>query len=337
VILAVTAILFFSAGGIRGGLPLAAARFVERMAELLPAPESRPGAAGAISLHGEIIPVYSLAELFGSSGHSPQVSDILIIADTCTGTVALWVDEVYGTEEHASPGAGDATAPGTGCITMVTTDNALLICDIDTFLSRTGVPLPEGSTHGPGTPPGGWRQDHGIADRTGDGDVARARALLARQARKLAGHPDYARAVDLFEVIRFRLMYREYALETKYVREVIMSREITPVPGTPEYISGICAVRGEIISLVDLRALFGLHDTGLTDLNRVIIISDNRVTFGILVDYISGIGAIPVHMVSTKDTDGTGIAPQFIRGIVGDSLIFLDCAAILSDPRMIIG
>jgi chemotaxis signal transduction protein len=335
---AMTSLLFFSASGIRGGIPLAAVRFVERMVELIPDPDNPPGRAGTINYHGERIPVYSLAELFGSDRHLPGISDVLIITDTRAGPVALWADEIHDVEEYTFPDTGDTPLLQNGHGTLNAADGTLILIDVDTFLTSTGEKLRHhGSADGAERIPRGSGVHHKTLDETGDGEISRVRTILAQQAKKLARPAEHILETGLFEVIRFRLMYREYALETRYVREVIMSREITPVPGTPDYIAGICAVRGEIISLVDLRALFNLHDTGLTDLNRVIIVSDNTITFGILVDYIPGIGAIPVYKVKEQETGGTGIEPQFIRGIVDDSLIFLDCAAILSDPRMIIG
>ena len=88
----------------------------------------------------------------------------------------------------------------------------------------------------------------------------------------------------------------------KYVREVVLTGGITPVPGTPDYISGICAIRGEIISLVDLRALFSISGKGLTDLNRVIVLTDGTMTFGILADYITGIATIPASLPAGSST-----------------------------------
>ena len=96
----------------------------------------------------------------------------------------------------------------------------------------------------------------------------------------------------IFEVSRFNRMYQEFAVDMKYIREVIQTSEITPVPGTPDFIAGICSVRGEIISLVDLRTLLSIPEKGLTDLNRVIVLTDGNLTFGLLADQITGIGTL---------------------------------------------
>jgi purine-binding chemotaxis protein CheW len=164
----------------------------------------------------------------------------------------------------------------------------------------------------------------------------RVQSILAERAQRLAAPEPDAIETEMVELLRFRLAYKEYALEMQYVQEVILTGEITPVPGVPAYISGICAARGRIISLVDLRALFTLPETGLTDLNRVIVISDGRITFGILADDISGIGTIPTDRIIPSDPDKTSALVKYVKGTVEDTFVVLDTAAILSDPLMII-
>jgi purine-binding chemotaxis protein CheW len=164
----------------------------------------------------------------------------------------------------------------------------------------------------------------------------RVQSILAERARKLAAPEPGTIETEMVELLRFRLAYMEYALEMQYVQEVILTGEITPVPGVPPYISGICAARGQIISLVDLRALFTIPETGLTDLNRVIVISNGRITFGILADDISGIGTIPTDRIIPSAPGLVSAQGRYFKGTVGDTFVVLDAAAILSDPLMII-
>jgi chemotaxis signal transduction protein len=116
---------------------------------------------------------------------------------------------------------------------------------------------------------------------------------------------------------------------------VILTGGITPVPGTPEYISGICAIRGEIISLVDLRALFSTGGRGLTDLNRVIVVTDGTMTFGILADYITGIATIPASLPVPPAPAPDQPAVPYLLGVV-EGIVVLDGGALLSDPRMLV-
>jgi purine-binding chemotaxis protein CheW len=172
--------------------------------------------------------------------------------------------------------------------------------------------------------------------QSGNPEEERVRKTLEERAQKIAVPEAGALEAGIVEVLRFQLAYQEYALEMRYVREVILTGEITPVPGAPPFISGICFARGQIISLVDLRVLFSLPEKGLTDLNRVIVITDGHITFGILADNITGIGTIPSFLILMPET---GMAPswkQYLKGYVSDSLIVLDAAAILADPALVV-
>ncbi len=162
------------------------------------------------------------------------------------------------------------------------------------------------------------------------------RKVLAERAKKLAQPETGPEETGFIEVLRFQLAYQEYAIEMRSVREVILTGEITPVPGTPPFISGICAVRGQIISLVDLRILFRLPEKGLTDLNRVIVITGKNVTFGILADNITGLGTIPSYLILSPDPAVLPPWKKYLRGYIGSSLIMLDAAAILADPALIV-
>lgn len=171
--------------------------------------------------------------------------------------------------------------------------------------------------------------DGGLSEET-------IRKILEERAKKIAAPETGPLETGIVEVLRFQLAYQEYAIEMRYVKEVILTGEITPVPGAPPFISGICAVRGRIISLVDLRALFSLPEKGLTDLNRVIVITDGRLTFGILADNISGLGSIPSHLIITPDPGNVISWRRYLKGYVSDSLIMLDAAALLADPALVV-
>jgi chemotaxis signal transduction protein len=162
------------------------------------------------------------------------------------------------------------------------------------------------------------------------------RKILSERAKRIAVPESGTTETGIVEVLRFQLAYQEFALGMRYVREVILTGEITPVPGAPPFISGICAARGQIISLVDLRVLLSLPEKGLTDLNRVIVMTDGHITFGILADNITGIGTIPSSLILMPDPGSAPSWKHYLKGYVGGALIVLDAAAILADPALVV-
>ena len=161
--------------------------------------------------------------------------------------------------------------------------------------------------------------------------------ILDNRSKQIAKSQTESWEDETIDLLRFRIMYKEYAFEMKYIREVLIYDRLTPVPGVPEYISGIYALRGEIISLVDLRKFFSLPSTGITDLNIVIVLTNGQITFGILADYITDVGTIPAKKIKeSDDIRYNADIRKYIKGIVDDSLIVFDAEALLLSHDMII-
>jgi chemotaxis signal transduction protein len=329
-------LLIFSAGGFRWAIPLAGVQSVIQMMDIIPVTGSGNGLAGEINLHGRILPVYSLAKHLGSDDHPPRLSDMLVIAHAGDENIALWIDDTRGVEElDISPAPVQGTDPertGPPGIS-ITTDGVIVITDLL-------VALANGPDAYRNKVPGLLEESAGASavlelDTAGQ-DPGLVTAILRERAAKMF-QPDPGTSVaETAEILRFQLAYQEYAIEMKYIREVILTGEITPVPGTPDFISGICAARGQIISLVDLRALFCIPEKGLTDLNRVIVMTNGEITFGILADTISGVATIALdHIVPPRPNELPG-GRRFLKGSLGGTMFLLDGAAILGDPGIIV-
>jgi purine-binding chemotaxis protein CheW len=165
-----------------------------------------------------------------------------------------------------------------------------------------------------------------------------AAAVLAERARLLARVPAAPpAATEVLSVLTFTLGHERYAIESRFLREIVRVTDITPVPDTPEFFAGVANVRGEILALVDLRKLFGLAVTGLTDLSRIVVVGLlERAELGLLAD--------AVHEVTTLRSDGllpppgpVATAPDCLLGVTEDALVVLDGEALLADPRLFVG
>ncbi|MDD1681760.1 MAG: chemotaxis protein CheW [Methanoregula sp.] len=329
--------LLFSVDHVRCALPLTSVRIVLQMVQLGPAPESRAGLAGTVNLHGQIIPVLSVRPFFTITDRAPRLTDKLIIAQTGQDCVALWVDETHVIQQSpVLPAPAESVEKSQPVVPGLdlTADGTYFFVDLSRFLEQgiAAVPGPQAWS----ADPHGGRYTMTAIREPGTAEEELVQRTLEDRAKKIAVPEAGGIEAGIVEVLRFQLAYQEYALEMRYVREVILTGEITPVPGAPPFISGICAARGQIISLMDLRVLFSLKEKGLTDLNRVIVITDGHITFGILADNITGIGTIPSFLILMPDS---GMAPswkQYLKGYVSSSLIVLDAAAILADPALVV-
>ncbi len=158
---------------------------------------------------------------------------------------------------------------------------------------------------------------------------ARAQAL----AREVA-NPDSADAT--LEIVEFMVAQERFAIESSHVREVVPLKELTPLPCVPPFVTGIINLRGQILSVIDIKKFFDLPDQGITDLHKVIILGDAHMELGILADNVSGVRTICLADIQPSLPTLTGIRSDYLHGITRDSVVILDVARIISDPRIIV-
>lgn len=322
-------LLRFSVNGVHCAIAVGKTTFVERIVWIMPSPGGPAGAAGVIDLHGRIVPVYEVRATFGFPCRKPALSDVLIVTKAGPDCVALWVDATSGISTDLCPPGESSPSEEERPVfegVNITPDGLYIIRDLQCFLRDARPAQIQAELQ---------KNPVVYEESAGEEDPARVLETLMERASKLAQPAAKAPVIVRIEVLKFHLAFQEYAIGMKYVREVVLSGGITPVPGTPEYISGVCAVRGEIISLVDLRVLFSIREHGLTDLNRVIVVTDGSMTFGLLADYITGIGSIPWAIPNSSDPVPYGITAPYLLGVV-DNVVVLDCGALLADPKMLI-
>ena len=161
------------------------------------------------------------------------------------------------------------------------------------------------------------------------------RAILAARARALAAEPPAA-AGPGFEALEFLLAREHYALETSWVREVYPLRDFTPLPGTPDFVMGIIHVRGRIVSVLDIKKFFELPAQGLSDLNKVIVLGDGAMEFGILADAIVGVRRIARDDLQAPLPTLTEIRAEYLMGVTRQREVVLDGHKLLSDPTIVV-
>jgi purine-binding chemotaxis protein CheW len=128
----------------------------------------------------------------------------------------------------------------------------------------------------------------------------------------------------------FVLAQERYGIETRWIREVVMLRELTPLPGAPRCVLGISNVRGRVLPILDVKRLFDLPDKGLGDLNKVFIIQKGGSILGILADQVEGLSSVKTRDIQASLPTLTGIRQEFLKGVTRDRLIILDAEKILS-------
>lgn len=162
-------------------------------------------------------------------------------------------------------------------------------------------------------------------------------ALLKERARLMSLKPaEDAGSVPRVDCLEFTLSGERYAIPLSFIAATLPLADFTPLFCTPPFVLGIISVRGRIISIVDLRRFFELPAAGLSDLNRVIVVGDGAMEFGVLADRVEGMHSIAVEELHPAPDTFTGMRGEFLAGVTAERLALLDIAKILTDPRLIV-
>jgi purine-binding chemotaxis protein CheW len=162
-------------------------------------------------------------------------------------------------------------------------------------------------------------------------DILKARAeLLAGKKAAVADESAFVK------VVAFRLAGEIYGIELERIRIVFPVKEVTHIPGAPDFIAGIINMRGEIISIVDLKKLFDLPQTSHAAHRQVIILSSPGMELGIGADQVLGVMQVRENEIQQGLPTLSGIRAQYLKGVTGDGMVILDGEKILTDKNMMI-
>ncbi|EKD30653.1 MAG: hypothetical protein ACD_77C00498G0001 [uncultured bacterium] len=137
-------------------------------------------------------------------------------------------------------------------------------------------------------------------------------------------------------LIEFRILPETYAIEEKYVSEVLSLRNLTEIPGTPSYLLGVINFRGKILSVLNLQIFLNKKEKGLAELNKLVVISDGKMEYGIVSDGIFGQKNVDIKSIGSKPTNLDSSMEEFISGILPDGVILLDGSSLLNTSKIII-
>lgn len=97
--------------------------------------------------------------------------------------------------------------------------------------------------------------------------------------------------------INFRLGKEWYGVEISKVKDVAKLFELTCLPCAPAHIAGVVNLRGNILSITDLKKIFGLTPLPISKESRILVICANEFETGIVVDEISKVVDVDLNNI----------------------------------------
>ncbi|MEM7030400.1 MAG: chemotaxis protein CheW [Chloroflexota bacterium] len=156
-----------------------------------------------------------------------------------------------------------------------------------------------------------------------------------------ASETETVEEIQLNQYLVFELNKVHYAAPATNIREVSEIDKITSVPNVPHWIEGITNLRGDILSLVDLRAFFELPRTLYNPERQILVAHSDAgfspITTGLVVDMVYEIQYFADEEIQPSTDDIPQQVVPYLQGIYPlhpDKLLLLDLDRLLNSPKM---
>lgn len=307
--------LVFGLQGQLLALETMAVREIISLGEVTPLDETPAYITGIINLRGQIIPVMDLNRRFGRLPQRYRLTDSIIVmaaAGVQVGLIAHAVHEVINLapeDVSAAPAISLNGGMPPKFATRVAKVGGNLIILLNHLNLLQDEALPEEVTSEEEPEPEAARSYFCPEASPEERAVFRERALTLAQAQADEG------GAGLIPIAVVALNGEYFGVDLELVREFTDIRHLTPIPCCPEHIVGNMNLRGNILTLVDIRSLLGLPWSPLAEDGQVIVASLGDLTAGVVVDQVNDIiylppgnlGPVPtaIHKTGDKYLDGT--------------------------------
>ncbi len=117
------------------------------------------------------------------------------------------------------------------------------------------------------------------------------------------------------ETLIFQLGGERYGLPIQQIVGIIRFLEPASVPHTVAFLDGIITVRGQMIPVINSRKRLGHEPCKPDKKTRIIVLQEGPDRYGILVDAVSQVVALPRNSIEPTPPIVIGIDSEFIEGV----------------------
>ena len=150
-----------------------------------------------------------------------------------------------------------------------------------------------------------------------------------RSLRRDTGEREFVR-----EFLGVVLAGQAYGVELTRIREILSPPPLTPVPRAPQHVKGVCSVRGQLVTVIDLRSRLRLAEASPSRRTRILLTENAGEIVGLYVDEVRHV----LRLTESEIEPATGVfgsdVSEHVIGIgrpLGYVLVLLDLNSVV--PR----
>jgi purine-binding chemotaxis protein CheW len=291
--------LTFNLHGVRYGIEADLVREIFSLPELTPIAETPMDIVGIINLRGKIVPIMHLHLRLGNPMEECKISDHVIVLQWDGLTIGVIVNDVNEVQSIASNiietqldyGRVSNINPTFIAGIAKQEDDSIILLNSQALIRQPDAVktlAEEGQAEA--------EFDSGETIRTigsfyqfcCPNATAAERAIFRRRAENLrqASFEGALEVAGQMPVAIVGLGGEYFGIHLDAVREFIKVRSYTPIPCCPKHIVGNMNLRGEILTLVDIRSTLNLPSTTVNTGAEAVVINVNEIVAGLPVDEV---------------------------------------------------
>lgn len=151
--------------------------------------------------------------------------------------------------------------------------------------------------------------------------------------------PDPDREDQAVPVLAVLAGNETYGFPLSVIREILIPPPLTEVPRAAEHYLGVIAVRGQIITLVDLPKLLNLEVLERQPLGRVLLVETGEELIGVAVDHVVQVSLLQPDQIEYAGSMGAELS-EYVVGVArvpSESSSGAEEMVILIDPGALLG
>ncbi len=117
------------------------------------------------------------------------------------------------------------------------------------------------------------------------------------------------------QIVLFQLADVYYGVDVGQVQGVVDVQTITKVPNAPYYVEGITNLRGEVITVLDLRKKFGVAERGEGEDFKLVVVGHGTGTVGVTVDAVNVVMDLAGEVIDDMPDLVTDVSEDCFLGV----------------------
>lgn len=183
----------------------------------------------------------------------------------------------------------------------------------------------------PGPPSRKREQTAAYARREPDNELIRK--ILHDRARTLAKPIEEVVEKVTISIVPLRIGEEKFAIETRYVLEVLAAPPIVTIPRTGSQLQGLCLIRGKLLPVFDLLSLLELEKGGAEGRSLLAMLGQDKPEFAVSLEEVHPSRSISLDQVRELQF-GDAESAAFAQGIMDDGMTLLDGDRLLNHPSL---